>query len=114
MFIDRVRLFSGPGPNLLGHQKKAVAQYPPQMPWPCGELAGNYRTDVKGAVRLAFLSSAAIGSEAVLCAAGETQASKLRTRAPSFDCGYINLKIDRKSTRLNSSHIPLSRMPSSA
>ena len=26
----------------------------------------------------------------------------------------IKLKIDRKSTRLNSSHIPLSRMPSSA
>ena len=25
-----------------------------------------------------------------------------------------NLQIDRKSTRLNSSHIPLSRMPSSA
>ena len=27
-------------------------------------------------------------------------------------CDY--LKVDRKSTRLNSSHIPLSRMPSSA
>ena len=27
---------------------------------------------------------------------------------------YIPYKIDRKSTRLNSSHIPLSRMPSSA
>ena len=26
----------------------------------------------------------------------------------------LQLKIDRKSTRLNSSHIPLSRMPSSA
>ena len=26
----------------------------------------------------------------------------------------VNLKKDRKSTRLNSSHIPLSRMPSSA
>ena len=28
--------------------------------------------------------------------------------------GRINLTLDRKSTRLNSSHIPLSRMPSSA
>ena len=27
---------------------------------------------------------------------------------------FQSLKIDRKSTRLNSSHIPLSRMPSSA
>ena len=27
---------------------------------------------------------------------------------------FMYLKIDRKSTRLNSSHIPLSRMPSSA
>ena len=27
---------------------------------------------------------------------------------------YRNFEIDRKSTRLNSSHIPLSRMPSSA
>ena len=28
--------------------------------------------------------------------------------------GVIKQKVDRKSTRLNSSHIPLSRMPSSA
>ena len=28
--------------------------------------------------------------------------------------GVHNLALDRKSTRLNSSHIPLSRMPSSA
>ena len=27
---------------------------------------------------------------------------------------YVDLRRDRKSTRLNSSHIPLSRMPSSA
>ena len=27
---------------------------------------------------------------------------------------YVNKQKDRKSTRLNSSHIPLSRMPSSA
>ena len=29
-------------------------------------------------------------------------------------CNLLNLERDRKSTRLNSSHIPLSRMPSSA
>ena len=29
-------------------------------------------------------------------------------------CGVLGVHIDRKSTRLNSSHIPLSRMPSSA
>ena len=28
--------------------------------------------------------------------------------------GFINHQIDRKSTRLNSSHMPKSRMPSSA
>ena len=35
----------------------------------------------------------------------------------SYDSGYVsiqNAETDRKSTRLNSSHIPLSRMPSSA
>ena len=31
-----------------------------------------------------------------------------------FHCGFEGLNLDRKSTRLNSSHIPLSRMPSSA
>ena len=31
-----------------------------------------------------------------------------------FDKDIISFKEDRKSTRLNSSHIPLSRMPSSA
>ena len=30
------------------------------------------------------------------------------------DAVYLGIKGDRKSTRLNSSHIPLSRMPSSA
>ena len=30
------------------------------------------------------------------------------------DAGYIASKVDRKSTRLNSSHIQKSRMPSSA
>ena len=31
-----------------------------------------------------------------------------------YDLRWLGLPIDRKSTRLNSSHIPLSRMPSSA
>ena len=35
--------------------------------------------------------------------------------APLADQGLrVHLELDRKSTRLNSSHIPLSRMPSSA
>ena len=34
--------------------------------------------------------------------------------AVSFDPAGLNTGADRKSTRLNSSHIPLSRMPSSA
>ena len=36
------------------------------------------------------------------------------TEGMRFDKGYISPYLDRKSTRLNSSHIPLSRMPSSA
>ena len=36
-------------------------------------------------------------------------------QTPNFDVNKITLfDLDRKSTRLNSSHIPLSRMPSSA
>ena len=35
-------------------------------------------------------------------------------RLPSIELPNGTIKIDRKSTRLNSSHIPLSRMPSSA
>ena len=31
-----------------------------------------------------------------------------------FKHNHYSLDVDRKSTRLNSSHIPLSRMPSSA
>ena len=38
---------------------------------------------------------------------------KVREAANRMSCTN-NLKQDRKSTRLNSSHIPLSRMPSSA
>ena len=41
---------------------------------------------------------------------------KIANEGGSFDeenSGWIG-KLDRKSTRLNSSHIPLSRMPSSA
>src|ERR1051326_2159827 len=41
------------------------------------------------------------------------QASK-KHRGQAFAPGAGHLQIDRKSTRLNSSHIPLSRMPSSA
>ena len=42
--------------------------------------------------------------------------SKLKKKAPAFfeRYGKDMYYIDRKSTRLNSSHIPLSRMPSSA
>ena len=37
-----------------------------------------------------------------------------RYKADKFDLVLADIDIDRKSTRLNSSHIPLSRMPSSA
>ena len=33
---------------------------------------------------------------------------------PDVAVQYLVITLDRKSTRLNSSHIPLSRMPSSA
>ena len=41
----------------------------------------------------------------------ELRGLKLQTIAEVYKA---NLTVDRKSTRLNSSHIPLSRMPSSA
>ena len=42
--------------------------------------------------------------------------TELLTREAGFEMQHIGMKgsADRKSTRLNSSHIPLSRMPSSA
>ena len=39
---------------------------------------------------------------------------KLRNKEKAKVLKYIEFLRDRKSTRLNSSHIPLSRMPSSA
>ena len=35
-------------------------------------------------------------------------------RVYDHEHNFVDYEIDRKSTRLNSSHIPLSRMPSSA
>src|ERR1051326_3162974 len=47
--------------------------------------------------------------------AGEREhAADLAARANSPEFDAVRKEIDRKSTRLNSSHIPLSRMPSSA
>ena len=40
--------------------------------------------------------------------------SYVRGRFPNLNLSFSQEVIDRKSTRLNSSHIPLSRMPSSA
>ena len=37
-----------------------------------------------------------------------------KTIADAKDCGYVSTLLDRKSTRLNSSHEIPSRMPSSA
>ena len=44
----------------------------------------------------------------------EKIASVLHLGKPNAKTLWKRLNIDRKSTRLNSSHIPLSRMPSSA
>ena len=44
----------------------------------------------------------------------EHDASYKSDRTPRFQARDVALLLDRKSTRLNSSHIPLSRMPSSA
>ena len=47
-------------------------------------------------------------------AAGEHDQTPKITKPVSFMTGPLSSTTDRKSTRLNSSHIPLSRMPSSA
>ena len=44
----------------------------------------------------------------------DEQSGKLRKRLEGFNQYETSIVKDRKSTRLNSSHIPLSRMPSSA
>ena len=44
----------------------------------------------------------------------EYSGTALHTACSRENLGIVELLIDRKSTRLNSSHIPLSRMPSSA
>ena len=60
------------------------------------------------------------GALAVLKAAGAKAAFTMKgtwdgpTAGTEFEQAFTALKGDRKSTRLNSSHIPLSRMPSSA
>ena len=50
---------------------------------------------------------------AMIALAGYVRLDKGQSAALDLDI-YPGLRIDRKSTRLNSSHIPLSRMPSSA
>ena len=47
---------------------------------------------------------------------GQKTEEKLKTRFDAIDknAEYNQLKVDRKSTRLNSSHTDSSRMPSSA
>src|ERR1051326_5689163 len=44
----------------------------------------------------------------------QTRGETSDERSDLFSAGVVMYQIDRKSTRLNSSHIPLSRMPSSA
>ena len=56
-----------------------------------------------------------IGGDASLFANWNSQPDGLGLAAPSFGIGGTTfVVIDRKSTRLNSSHLDLSRMPSSA
>ena len=65
---------------------------------------------------LSFVASATVDVEA---AADGASASLPRFRMVAYTGGPMRVggwryPVDRKSTRLNSSHIPLSRMPSSA
>ena len=60
------------------------------------------------------------GNGKAFCAGGDVKAMAEAEDPTEFLAGLANgihrpiMRIDRKSTRLNSSHIPLSRMPSSA
>ena len=42
------------------------------------------------------------------------ESGRMALESAGLEPGQIDALVDRKSTRLNSSHIPLSRMPSSA
>ena len=97
---DRVRQLSG---NLFGnwsktettHALKEIKLLPPTQPTQVLALAGNYRSHLPD----------------------EKISPKFAIPQPFFkspSCLVGHGDSDRKSTRLNSSHIPLSRMPSSA
>ena len=50
----------------------------------------------------------------VLCREAEVEATEHAMTCPTCSAALTDLEADRKSTRLNSSHPRLSRMPSSA
>ena len=50
----------------------------------------------------------------VIGAGGAGMRAALQISQSGQTCALLSKVLDRKSTRLNSSHIPLSRMPSSA
>ena len=67
-----------------------------------------------GAVGFVALVSAAPASAADLAARPYTKAPPMIAAIYDWSGFYIGANGDRKSTRLNSSHMPVSRMPSSA
>ena len=79
------------------------------------ELAGKLRAEqVRGVLRVFAMSAAAQAINAgvfIVAIRGSTPASTL----VAWGVGFLAvMALDRKSTRLNSSHVALSRMPSSA
>ena len=72
-------------------------------------LYGNFGQSNYGAAKMAL-----VGLMQTLALEGERHGIRVNCLAPSAATAMTAGVLDRKSTRLNSSHIPLSRMPSSA
>ena len=67
------------------------------------------------ALLVGLLAAAVVVPRRTLTAKRDAADTAFAALRPSLDARYATVpSIDRKSTRLNSSHIPLSRMPSSA
>ena len=100
--------------------KIRLVQYLPDLNWttaavedPNGEIVVKLTVKGKGMKQDVWLSSDDPAKQSVSSRIGGIELKKLRN---GDNIGKILREIteDRKSTRLNSSHIPLSRMPSSA
>ena len=95
--------------DLLGPDARRIDRSDVNLRWLCASAL----TGLTGAALIGAAIHVSLQSEVSFAAIPERASTAVR---PSITDGTVNLarKGDRKSTRLNSSHAGLSRMPSSA